>query len=371
LELGLIDIINIIVLFQLAIFIFFLSGREKTKKSTNRLLMYFLFFQMMLYLNGECFLQFKFFYNLFPHVFYVGAPFIFLVGPSLYLYIKSIAFSDFQLEKKDIFHIIPFVLAVLYFTIIFYVRSAEEKRLFLSDKTLFPALLQIYYNIVSHIQLLIYNISAFVIVKKYREEIRQQYSSLQRINLSWLNYVLYGYLLAWLTSVSTMLFRLYHIPYIDTMLFINYMSFFIFLNYIFYKALIQPELFSGIEEKQKYLFSRLTKEEANQYLDRLTAYMKLNRPYINPEITLKNLSDQLSIQPRYLSQIINEYLHQNFFDFISSYRIEETKRMLRESKNQKTISEILYEVGFNSKSTFNAAFKKFTGMTPKRYKKLN
>jgi AraC-like DNA-binding protein len=333
--------------------------------------MFFLFFQMMLYLNSECFFQFKYFYDFCPHVFFVGSPFIFLVGPSLFLYIKSIAFSDFKLENKHIIHIVPFIFAVLYFTVIYHVNSAEEKRILLSSKLFFPDSSQKYYSIISHVQILIYNLSAFVIVKNYRGAIRQQYSSIQRINLSWLNFVLYGYLIAWLTSVSTMLFRFYDLSFIDIMRIINYLSFFIFFNYIFYKALIQPELFSGIEEKQKYSFSRLKKEEAYQYLDRLTAYMSEKKPFIDPEITLKNLADQLSIQPRYLSQIINEYLHQNFFDFIGSYRIEETKRMLQESNNKKTISEILYQVGFNSKSTFNAAFKKFTGMTPKRYKKLN
>ena len=72
---------------------------------------------------------------------------------------------------------------------------------------------------------------------------------------------------------------------------------------------------------------------------------------------------------RYLSQVINAHTGLNFYDFISQYRIEEAKKILSEPFTNKTVLEVLYEVGFNSKSSFNTAFKKFTGVTPTHYKK--
>ena len=72
---------------------------------------------------------------------------------------------------------------------------------------------------------------------------------------------------------------------------------------------------------------------------------------------------------RYLSQIINDSLQKNFFDFINFYRIEESKNYLSDSKYKKlNILEVLYEVGFNSKSTFNKVFKEHTGLTPTEYR---
>jgi len=68
-----------------------------------------------------------------------------------------------------------------------------------------------------------------------------------------------------------------------------------------------------------------------------------------------------------LSQIINESKNINFYDYVNSYRISEAKDLLS-SNCDKTILEILYEVGFNSKSAFNTAFKKFTSVTPSKYK---
>ena len=62
-------------------------------------------------------------------------------------------------------------------------------------------------------------------------------------------------------------------------------------------------------------------------------------------------------------------LGKSFFDLINSYRIEEAKKMIKEPEDEKmTISEVMYKVGFNSKSSFNTAFKKYTGLTPSEYK---
>ncbi|KAB2844021.1 MAG: AraC family transcriptional regulator, partial [Melioribacteraceae bacterium] len=85
--------------------------------------------------------------------------------------------------------------------------------------------------------------------------------------------------------------------------------------------------------------------------------------------TIRELAENLNIHPNHLSQIINEKLGQNFFDFINSYRIKEAEKLLLKN-GKKTILEIAFEVGFNSKSTFNAAFKKHTGVTPTAYKNL-
>ena len=70
-----------------------------------------------------------------------------------------------------------------------------------------------------------------------------------------------------------------------------------------------------------------------------------------------------------LSQIINEYFEQNFQDYINKQRIEESKKYLLDKVKRKTVLEILYEVGFNTKSSFNIAFKKTTGLTPTEFKK--
>jgi len=97
--------------------------------------------------------------------------------------------------------------------------------------------------------------------------------------------------------------------------------------------------------------------------------METNKPFLNPEITLESLANEISVNPRILSQIINETFKKNFKSYILEYRIKESMKILADSKHSKlTILEILYQVGFNSKSAFNNQFKLFTNLTPIEYR---
>jgi AraC-like DNA-binding protein len=98
--------------------------------------------------------------------------------------------------------------------------------------------------------------------------------------------------------------------------------------------------------------------------------MEKERPYTDGNLTLQKLAKALAMPANHLSQIINEQLNQNFFDFINYHRIEEAKRMLVDpARKHYSILAISEEVGFNSKSAFNAAFKKHTDMTPSEFRK--
>ncbi|RPI05774.1 MAG: AraC family transcriptional regulator, partial [Ignavibacteriae bacterium] len=344
---------------------------KQTNRPSNKLLAVFLFAQVMIYLNNFVWLFYDVVYDSYPHLFHIGATFIFIPAPSFYLYVKSIAYSDFQLKKKDLLHLLPFLLSTLMYAIFFHFHSAETKRVLISSHLSFPYTFRLFFDVAIFAQLFIYNIAGLNVLKEYRKKIKEQFSSIQNINLSWLNVILYGFLFAWLTSVLALLAFYYQLNYSAEMTVMNYLAFFLFFNFIFYKALIQPEIFSGVEEKPKYLSSKMTTVESEEYLAKLQSYMEEQKPFLNPTISLKDIAEQLSIPPRHLSQVINERLRQNYFDFISQYRIEEAKKILLNSAANKTVLEILFEVGFNSKSSFNTAFKKLTGTTPSKFKEMN
>ncbi|MBC7910399.1 MAG: helix-turn-helix domain-containing protein, partial [Pyrinomonadaceae bacterium] len=121
---------------------------------------------------------------------------------------------------------------------------------------------------------------------------------------------------------------------------------------------------------KRYEKSTLTQERAERSLSRLREVMLAEKPFTDSELTLPKLAGRMGISAHHLSQIINERLNQNFFDFINAHRIEEAKRRLFDPKKKHlSILGIAEEVGFNSKSTFNAAFKKHTGMTPSEWRK--
>jgi AraC-like DNA-binding protein len=140
---------------------------------------------------------------------------------------------------------------------------------------------------------------------------------------------------------------------------------FITANLIVFQGLKTPQLFDDNADKPKYYKNIIKVEDKELYLNRLLQYMKDETPYLNPQISLNDIASKLSITTNLLSQLLNTSLKMSFYDFINSFRIEEAKKLLLSyNPKQKTILEILYEVGFSSKSAFNIAFKKHTGVTP-------
>lgn len=119
----------------------------------------------------------------------------------------------------------------------------------------------------------------------------------------------------------------------------------------------------------RYSRSGLDEERADVISERLHAFMEAEKPYLDPELTIESLARQIAVPRHYLTQVINEQHEKNFFLFVSEYRIEAVKDALRSSDQaDRTLLEIAFESGFSSKSTFNAAFKQFTGMTPSQFR---
>ena len=144
----------------------------------------------------------------------------------------------------------------------------------------------------------------------------------------------------------------------------------LFANYLVYRGLQQADSFSGIKIPEKYSGSKITEEESSKTVNELKDLMQKSKPYLNPDLTIKDLSEHFNMHHKFLSQIINSQFDQNFYDFVNRYRIQEAQEiMLKNTDEKMTILEILYDVGFNSKSAFNNAFKKNTGKTPSEFKK--
>lgn len=111
-------------------------------------------------------------------------------------------------------------------------------------------------------------------------------------------------------------------------------------------------------------------EETREYIQKLLYLIEVEKIYKNPDLTIKTLASKLIISSRTLSQIINDQLHTNFYEFVNEYRIKEAQKLLIDPKTRdKSVLDISYEVGYNSKSAFNRAFKHFTRMTPSEYRK--
>jgi AraC-like DNA-binding protein len=110
--------------------------------------------------------------------------------------------------------------------------------------------------------------------------------------------------------------------------------------------------------------------EEKEKINSLNTFMSEEEPFLDPSLTIYELSKQIGFPAKELSLLINHDLNQHFFDFVNGFRIRKAMEILADpDKKELTVLEILYEVGFNSKSSFNTAFKKYTQLTPTEYRR--
>jgi AraC-like DNA-binding protein len=139
-----------------------------------------------------------------------------------------------------------------------------------------------------------------------------------------------------------------------------------------YKGILQKEVFfADVASQPTVIKKEDPAEPADQaMIGKLLEFMTTNKPYLNPELSLSSLSQELGINRNQLSQLINDGIGENFYDFVNKFRVDEVKRLMADPQKQNyNLLGIALEAGFKSKSTFNLVFKRFTGLTPTEYKK--
>ncbi len=367
-----IGIINIITITLLLLFSFFLFTHKKGKTLSNRILAVFLLSKALSIIDFNFYIFKEYIFVYFPHLVYIGSSFAFLWGPSIYFYTKSLAYRDFSFKKRHMLHLLPFIIYWIALIFNYQMYSAEVKRQLLLTVMLFNVKNVFIMRVVLHILIIIYIVASLRILRNYQIEIKKIFSAIEHINLSWLRFILVVFILMWIVYFLNIFIWLKTGTPLFMLSLLTIAISFIFAIYILYKGLKQPELFSGIEERPKYEKSPLTKKDSVNYANQLEIYMDKEKPYLIPSLSLNELAEKMAISARYLSQVINEIFGKNFFDFINSYRVEEAKHYLLDSSDKhSTILEISFNVGFNSKTAFNRAFKKHAGMSPTEFKELH
>lgn len=185
-------------------------------------------------------------------------------------------------------------------------------------------------------------------------------------------YVLYGFIGLTLVTILIQFFEipLPLFPYID----FYYPLFVLWFFILAYKSLNSPEIFQKLNamklSKAQYEKSGLSKDDLKLLKSRLLLCMERQKPHLDGSLNLTLLAKILRIPPHQLTQLLNLEIGCNFYNFINSYRVEEVKSILLSYEyEQKSVLEIAFACGFNSKAAFNSAFRKFTGKTPTQFRK--
>ncbi|MBN1407926.1 MAG: helix-turn-helix transcriptional regulator [Calditrichaceae bacterium] len=305
-----------------------------------------------------------------PFLFYIWVPFQFIIAPLLFFYVVSVINKNFHFKKWHIIHFIPFltVSILLYFR--YYHSPADLKRRIYLLGNLFSEGENIAGMIIYNLQLLGYITAAFILIFFFIRQLKNQQAKFNSKQFIWLNLVLFGFLIVSYAGFFKHIFYNYMGIYSEFLYTIKYISLLGFAFTVLYYTSNHPELFSIIDfNLNKLPKVSLSDSLLEKYKTELLEYMETHKPYLDPDISLGKLSEQVSIPPRSLSEVINRSFGMNFFEFINTYRIKEAKKQIAGScENKKTILEVLYEVGYNNKSVFNSVFKKYTGMTPTEYR---
>jgi AraC-like DNA-binding protein len=300
----------------------------------------------------------------------------FLQIPAFYLYVLSVCYSDFKWKSKYLVHLLPFLMANLALVPRFYSVDLGSKINFIVNRQNMIELKFIHWLL--HLQILIYFTAVFLLLRKAKKLYLENNAGTTSINsYNWLFQFAIVLTVLYSCAIVKNIFKFSDYAYVSDWIKMGILVLqpFIICWYL-YKALNDPGLFRNIDSKLKLVSDLILEEKKiepeilNEDLLKLKKYMKDKKPFLDPALTIQDISKKINVPVRELSILINHQLGQHFYDFVNTYRVENAMEILKDSSKSKvTVLEILYEVGFNSKSSFNTAFKKHTGNTPTEYRK--
>ncbi|MDP2235517.1 MAG: helix-turn-helix domain-containing protein [Bacteroidales bacterium] len=279
-----------------------------------------------------------------------------------YVSIKFFTNPDYKFGTKGLFYLILPSFYLFFLTL--------DKMLAKDFKIILIALLLFH--------AIAYTIMSLFLIRAHKRHIQQFASNTLEIDLRWLEYIV------WSTLFLVVAISIFNLLFFEAPL--NFfMNAFVYVVILFtaYHSLKQKEIFPVDYAERAEALSILTESESevvqNKIIsdDRLVEMkaqlndlITLEELYLDSELTLGKLAKKLNLTSHQLSYLINNGYNQNFYGYINKFRVEKSKKLLKDKELDKySIIGIAFESGFNSKTAFNTAFKKITGQTPSEFKK--
>ncbi|WP_394692301.1 helix-turn-helix transcriptional regulator [Hyphobacterium sp.] len=310
-------------------------------------------------------------YELAPHLVGVDSVIKMALGPAVFFYTRALVSPERpRFGRLDWLWLLGPALIILVW-IPFGALSAEEKLALVDPATRNPvhfrmAIFTCTASLVVFIGFTaIYLVAALRLQMRHRRTMMAQFANIERKSLDWLRAILLVFAVAWLffaikqvlwvTGTSIPAFNL-ALAYTETFAIAAFA----------YLGLQQPDLLFEQISKAQTRQPILSDERMSRTAAKLISALNTDRLHADSELSLRTLSDITGVTKNHISETLSQHLGVNFFDFVNSHRADEARRLLEET--DLSILEIALEVGFNSRSTFNAAFKKHVGAPPSTYR---
>ncbi len=212
--------------------------------------------------------------------------------------------------------------------------------------------------------------------KKYKSKVQQNFSSTHKIGLKWVSQLFFGFLFImsfdFLLSVMAISFSI-----IDgsNASMISTLAFTIFMYFITIKGKLSSQIYQlrNLEDVPKLENNPIQEEEIGHLklvAEKVLQLMENGKFFREEGLSVKEFADKIEEKPYVVSRAINACLGKNFFELVNGYRVEESKNLILDEKlSHLSMVGIAFEAGFSSKTAFNTAFKKYSGMTPSQFKK--
>jgi len=363
----------------LSMVIFFYPGGNR---SSNKFLALHLF---CLSLALAAPFSLKLFSSISPRADRFTEPFLVLIYPFLYLYLKS--FSQQVNPRLILFHIIPF----LAFTPLVVLSLVYQQELTNWNNATFGfSFTLLVFVLIKIVLFVLYLFLCWKQTNRIRRSVENNFSEISRINLDWIKRLITAGIVLLIMYIIVMALIVAN-PSWAKLNFLMVGLVTIYIYYTSFKGLTQPAIFKykidpGSDrsdnnsyesqpiintetERPKYERSSLPDSQQEELVKQLKDLMVKDRLFLEPELSIAILGEKLQVSPYYISQLLSQKLKTSFYDFINQYRVEEAKELLRKPSHENfTILSIAFDSGFNSKTTFNTVFKKFTAQTPTQFK---
>jgi len=305
----------------------------------------------------------------FPFLLRLDSPLHYIFGPVCFFYTLASFKTDFRFRKVQLLNLLPFLINIVEF-IPFYFSSSSYKIDYYNQLNSAGSVILPWHYLFKTISTSGYFVAQLYVFFKYKPN-KNTTSTPTPYLVSWFlvffagqAVMLGGLIIDQFTSV-----HLFNDPYRYSITIETFYLYVVTIALLFYPSILYGNPPDEITSKDKYFRSTLTNNDKVDILDDLVAYMQSeSKPFLRPKLTLIEVASLLGVSTQNLSQVINERTSLNFNEYVNSLRVEEAKKILSSPEYMKlTIDAIALKAGFNSKSPFYAAFKQFSGMTPKKF----
>ncbi len=307
--------------------------------------------------------------------------FLFLLGPTYFLHVRSLLGASKSYKWRDILHLTPSLLVLL--ITLPWILAPSELKVSAQQNTELEISTFTYFilsaNIIQIICYLIYsnrlirNVHQAQAERSADAEVNQNIRTLETFTKAYTGWTVF-YLITFFALVAWGRFG----ETIDqTWLFISGL----FIQVAGLISITRPTLFSerlGLsesslipeKENDKYERSTMSTIDCQNLRSTFETLMETEKPYLDCELRMPTVAAKLNTTTHHLSQMLNQEIGNNFLKVINHYRVKEVMKLINENTSTKvTVLELAYEAGFNNKNSFNRSFKDVTGMTPTAYKR--